>query len=42
MSVISYKYKENKVTKIPININKINQIIGINISQDSYLGIYLD
>jgi phenylalanyl-tRNA synthetase beta chain len=37
MSFISYKFKQNKVTKIPINTNKINQIIGINISQDSYL-----
>ncbi|MDA9866919.1 phenylalanine--tRNA ligase beta subunit-related protein [Gammaproteobacteria bacterium] len=37
MSVISYKFKQNKVTKIPINTNKINQIIGINISQESYL-----
>ena len=37
MSVISYKFKHNKVTKIPIKTNEINQIIGINISQDSYL-----
>ena len=37
MSIISYKFKQNKVTKIPINTNKINQIIGINISQESYL-----
>ena len=37
ISVIAYKFKENKVTKIPIDTNKINQIIGINISQDTYL-----
>ena len=37
ISVIAYKFKQNKVTKIPIDINKINQIIGINISQDTYL-----
>ena len=37
ISVIAYKFKENKVTKIPIDSNKINQIIGINISQDTYL-----
>ena len=37
MSVISYKFKQNKVTKIPIKTNEINQIIGINISQESYL-----
>ena len=37
MSVISYKFKQNTVTKIPIKVNKINQIIGIDISKDSYL-----
>ena len=37
MSVISYKFKQNKVTKIPIKTNEINQIIGTNISQESYL-----
>ncbi len=37
ISVIAYKFKQNKVTKIPIDTNKINQIIGINISQDTYL-----
>ena len=37
ISVIAYKFKQNKVTKIPIDSNKINQIIGINISQDTYL-----
>jgi len=37
MSFVSYKFRQNKVTKIPIMTDKINQIIGINISQDSYL-----
>ncbi len=37
VSLIAYKFKQNKVTKIPIHTNKINQIIGINISQDTYL-----
>ncbi len=37
ISVIAYKFKQNKVTKIPIDSNKINQIIGINISEDTYL-----
>ena len=37
ISVIAYKFKQNKVTKIPIDSNKISQIIGINISQDTYL-----
>ena len=37
MSLITYNYKKNKVTKIPVNTNVINQIIGTNISQDEYL-----
>ena len=37
MSLITYNYKKNKVTKIPIKTNVINQIIGTNISQDEYL-----
>ena len=37
MSVISYKFKDNTAHKIPVNVNKINQIIGINISQNQYL-----
>ena len=37
MSLVTYNYKKNKVTKIPINTDVINQIIGTNISQDEYL-----
>ena len=37
VSVISYNFKQNKVTKIPIKTNEINQIIGTNISQELYL-----
>ena len=37
MSLITYNYKKNKVTKIPVKTNVINQIIGTNISQDEYL-----
>ena len=37
MSLITYNFKKNKVTKIPVKINEINQIIGTNISQDEYL-----
>tara|TARA_B100002019_G_scaffold292697_1_gene316740 strand:+ start:852 stop:2762 length:1911 start_codon:yes stop_codon:yes gene_type:complete len=37
MSLITYNYKKNKVAKIPIKTNVINQIIGTNISQDEYL-----
>jgi len=37
MSMVSYSYRENQLIKIPVNVNKINQIIGINISEDSYL-----
>ena len=37
MSIISYKSIENHSTKIPVNVDKINQIIGINISKYEYL-----
>ena len=37
MSIISYKSEDNKTHKIPVDINKINQIIGININKDQYL-----
>ena len=37
VSIISYKYKDNQSTQIPINTSKINQIIGINISEKEYL-----
>ena len=37
MSIISYKYKDNFKHKIPVNVSKINQIIGINLSEDKYL-----
>ena len=37
MSLITYNYKKNKVTKIPVKTNVINQIIGTNISKDEYL-----
>ena len=37
MSIISYKYKDNPTHQIPVNVKKINQIIGINISEKEYL-----
>ena len=37
MSIVSYNYKENQGIKIPVNVNKINQIIGININEHEYL-----
>jgi phenylalanyl-tRNA synthetase beta chain len=37
MSIISYKSKDNPITQIPVNVSKINQIIGINISVKEYL-----
>jgi phenylalanyl-tRNA synthetase beta chain len=37
MSIVSYNYKENHGIKIPVNVNKINQIIGININEHDYL-----
>jgi phenylalanyl-tRNA synthetase beta chain len=37
MSIVSYNYKEDQGIKIPVNVNKINQIIGININEHDYL-----
>jgi phenylalanyl-tRNA synthetase beta chain len=37
MSIVSYKYKENIIKQIPVNIDKINKIIGININKNEYL-----
>ena len=37
MYIISYKSKDSPITQIPVNVSKINQIIGINISEKEYL-----
>ena len=37
MSAISFNYIENQIIKIPFSVNKINQIIGININKNDYL-----
>jgi len=37
MSIISYKSKDYPIHQIPVNVQKINQIIGINISENEYL-----
>ena len=37
MSFVSYNYGKNELIKIPVNVKKINHIIGINISEDDYL-----
>ncbi len=37
MSIVSYEYEENKIHQIPINTHKINEIIGINLSEKEYL-----
>ena len=37
MSIVSYQYEENKIHRIPVNIHKINQIIGIDLSKNEYL-----
>jgi phenylalanyl-tRNA synthetase beta chain len=37
MSIISFEYKDNPIHQIPVNVHKINQIIGINITEDDYL-----
>jgi phenylalanyl-tRNA synthetase beta chain len=37
MSIISYNYKDHPIHQIPVNVQKINQIIGVNITEDEYL-----
>ena len=37
MSIISYKFKDTPIYHLPVNVQKINQIIGINISEKEYL-----
>ncbi len=37
MSIIAYKYKENPILQIPVNVYKINKIIGIDLSEREYL-----
>ena len=37
MSIISYKSRDNPTYKLPVNIQKINQIIGMNINEKVYL-----
>jgi phenylalanyl-tRNA synthetase beta chain len=37
MSFISYTFRQNNPVKIPVNVNKINQIIGTDISENQYL-----
>ena len=48
MSIISYKYKDNPVYQLPVNVEKINEIVGINLDEKEYLnyllklGFYID
>ena len=37
MSFISYEYKKKEAIKIPVNVDKINQILGIDIKEDQYV-----
>jgi len=41
MSIISYKSKDHPITQMPVNVSKINQIIGINICEKEYLSYLL-
>ena len=41
MSIISYKSKDNPIYQIPVNVKKINQIIGIKLSEKEYLSYLL-
>jgi len=37
ISIISYDSKYNPIHQLPVNVQKINQIIGINITENEYL-----
>ena len=37
MSFVSYDYKKKQAIKIPLNLNRINQILGIDITEDQYV-----
>lgn len=37
MSLVSYNYDELEEQKIPVNVQKINEIIGTNVNEDQYL-----
>ena len=37
ISIISYKSKNNPILQLPVNVQKINQVIGINITENEYL-----
>jgi len=41
MSFVSYKFADITAHKIPVKVDKINQIIGINITEDEYLSYLL-
>jgi phenylalanyl-tRNA synthetase beta chain len=37
ISIISYKSKSNPIHQLPVNVQKINQVLGINITENDYL-----
>ena len=37
MSFVSYDYKKKQAIKIPLNVDRINQILGIDITEDQYV-----
>jgi phenylalanyl-tRNA synthetase beta chain len=37
MSFISYEHKKKQAIKIPVNIDKINKILGTDITEDQYV-----
>jgi phenylalanyl-tRNA synthetase beta chain len=36
ISIFSHEFKQNKIHKIPVNVYKINKILGTNINKDQY------
>lgn len=36
ISICSYEFEQNEIHEIPVNVNKINKILGTNINKDQY------
>ena len=42
MSIYSHEFEQNEIYKIPVNVEKINKILGIEINKDQYLNYLIN
>ena len=42
MSIYSHEFEQNEIHKIPVNVEKINKILGIKINKDQYLNYLIN